>query len=362
MSTVIFQNMGNSVMKATDALVIPASTGLINDLQPMASIGVTIYLFCMFAMMVLGMVQTPLGKVLTVVGKIAIVAAFFEVSNYHQYVVGGFTALQSGLIEALGLSGGDMYGVLDNTLATGMDLVIQCLNNSDDAGLFTSPGSMFMWFFCGCIVAAGVGFVCLVGFAAIVLSQFSLSIMFAIGPFFIMLAFFPMTSRFFEGWFSTVMNYVLLGVIASVMMSFAIAAISAYMGVADLSGDGEVNPVMVTAEVFVMTCVLAFGIYTAASMAASLAGGLSMATITLAHIVRAAKAPYSILNPQQVKRDGKSGLLTQASRAEHWGSGNTWANPKWAQQQLNNFFGRGGSTSNGGGWGKWQGGNARVNT
>lgn len=355
METQVFQFIGSTVTNATDAFVGPAAQQLMGALQAFALTSISLYIFLMGAAILFGTVQAPIGKFLIQCLKLVFITAIaLTADTYSSFVIDTFEGLEAGLAEAMnvgGVSPTSIYQVLDSTLGKGVELMNICFRQADEAGW--NFGSVMGWILAGVAVALGITAVSVLGGAAIILAKFALAILFALGPFFILLLCFPITSRFFDTWFSQVMNYTLLVVIIAIIMAFAMAAIGSFLDVADFSGAGEVNALMVAAEVTALSFVLVFIIYQAYGMSAALAGGLSMAALTAAHLAVPGRMARQAINPSSTRRDLESGMMVKGSRADHLVAGNTPFNPAYSQRMLSQI---------GKNYGRWQGGRIRKDT
>lgn len=341
----IFQFIGGTVTNATNAFVGPAAGNLIAGLQGLTLSLVTLYILMMGWAVIMGQVQEPIKKVLTQWFKIIVITAFvLTADTYAFWVVESFNALEQKLANAMNIGSPDatsLYAILDQTVGKGVELASLCLQNSDDAGW--NLGSVAGWMLASVVVAFGTALVAVFGGATLIVAKFALAIMFAFGPFFILLLMFPVTARFFDAWFSQVMNYTLLAVIIALIMSFAMAAFGAMIGGADLSGSGDVNPLMVSVQIFILSFVLVFIIQQSLGMAAGLAGGLSMSALTAAHMLTPARIVRNAADPVTTRRDMQSGMLTTARRSNHLIAGNTALNPAYLQnitQQAGKNWGR----------------------
>lgn len=352
METQIFQFVGATVTNATDAFIGPATSQLMTALQALALAGVSLYIYLMGAAILFGTVQSPIGKfVIQSLKLVFITAIALTADTYSAVVVSTFEGLEAGLAEAMNVgevSSTSIYQVLDQTLGKGVELMNTCFRQADEAGW--NFGSIIGWILAGIAVAVGVTAVAVLGGAAVIVAKFALTIMFALGPFFILLLCFPVTARFFETWFSQVMNYTLLVVIIAIIMAFAMAAIGAFLQSADLSGAGEVNALMVAVEISALCFVLVFIIYQAYGMSAALAGGLSMAALTAAHMAVPGRMAKQAINPTSTRRDLESNMMVTRSRADHLIAGNSMINPAYSQRALGQI---------GKNYSRWQGGSVR---
>lgn len=353
----VFQFIGETVSNATDAFVDPAAGNLIGVIAPIAITGVTLYLTLFGYMIIAGKIQQPFQDFMLKAAKIILISAFaLNVGNYTGAVKEAFTGLESGLSAALaGGAATNIYETLDNSFNKGLDLVGTAFQKADEAGW--NIGSALGWIVTGLVVALGTLLVTLLGAAVIILAKFALGVMFALGPLFIMALLFPVTARFFDSWFSQVMNYVLTIVIMAVVMTFAMAAYDAFIAGADLEGGGSDNPMFAALQIGALTGVLCFIIYQVGGMASGLAGGISMAAMTLRQMAspvtggkNAIMGAGNMVNPVSTRRDLQSGMMASGRRLDHLVAGNTVLNPAYRQALRENL---------GKNWGAARGGTAK---
>ncbi len=345
MEPTIFQYAGGTVTNAINAFVSPAAANLTTALQGVTLAMVTLYIMAMGWGIAMGQVQVPISKFAVQCLKIIFITSFVLVaSNYGSLVVGGFEALETLLSTALnGSPAANIYQVIDNTLGRGMALAMDCLSNAKTWHI----GYAAAWLIAGLLVIIGTVGIVLLGGAAIIAAKFMLAILFALGPFFIVMLMFPITARFFDGWFSQAMNYTFVVVTISVVMSFAMVGFESFVLAADPSGPGEQNPLVVGAEVLLLACIFGFIIQQVYGMAAGLAGGLSMAALTYVHMATPGRIARNAVDPMSSRRDMQSGMQTTARRHEHLLAGNTPINPAYNQSMRQNI---------GKNWGRAKGG------
>lgn len=356
----VFQFIGESVSNATDAFVEPAATNLMFALQMLALTGVTLYITLTGYAISTGAVESPFWTFIKQCVKIIIIAAFaLSVDGYFGKVVTALGGLEEGLAQALNPDAGaapmNIYQVLDRSLGKGLELVATCFQRADDAGW--SIGSAFGWVIAGLVVGIGTALVSALGGAMVIVAKFSLAIMISVGPLFILSLMFPITARFFDSWFSQVMNYTITIVIMAVIMSFAMGAFESFVARAEITDADGSNPLFAALEIGALTGVLIWLILQAGGMASGLAGGVSMAAMGVRHLMSpvtgglsAVKGVGNMINPVSTRRDMGSGMMTTASRASHLVAGNTAWNPAYRQHVMQNM---------GKNWGKANGGTVK---
>ncbi|RYZ91360.1 MAG: type IV secretion system protein [Proteobacteria bacterium] len=359
MDPMIFKYIGETVTNATDVFVQPAAQSLMLSLKWLVVTGVTLYITLTGYAISTGAVEVPMWTFVKQCLKIIIIAALaLTVDGYIIGVTGAIDGLETGLIQGMSssLSPVSIYEVLDKSVGKGFEIVILCFQKADEAGW--SFGSVISWSVTGLIVFAGTVLVSLLGGGVIIVAKFSLAVMLAVGPLFIVSLMFPITARFFDSWFSQVMNYVMTIVIMAFVMTFTMKAFDSFIAQADFSGGGEFNPMFSALQIGVLTGLLCWIILQATGMASGLAGGISSSVMGIRHLVspvtssiETARGAGNRLNPMSTRRDMQSGMMTTARRGNHLVAGNTMWNPAYRQHVISNM---------GKNWGHATGGSAKA--
>lgn len=358
----LFRYIGGTVQNATDAFVQPAAANLMSALQGLVLTGVTLYITLIGYFAMTGAVETPLKTLIKQLFKIAFISSLALTADvYMSYVVAGIQGLESGLAEALSRSSTPtdapltIYQILDQSLGRGFAIVMQCLQKADEAGY--SFGTVLSWWGAGIIVGIATVLVAGLGGGIIIVAKFSLAVLFALGPLFIVALMWPVTARFFDSWFSQVMNYVITIVIMAFILSFAVSAFDEFISRANFSGDGEYNPMYSSLQIVLLTGLLCWIISQASSMASGLAGGVSSAAMGIRHLLMPVtkamdmgKSTKNFVNGPSTRRDLESGMMVTAGRANHLIAGNTVWNPAYRQHVMNNI---------GKNWGRASGGSVK---
>lgn len=333
----VFQYIGQTVSNATQAYVAPAAADLITSLQLFALVAVSLYIMLQGFLLAAGAMPSPFMTVLKNAFKIVFINAIaLSADNYGYYVVQAIGGLESRLADALNVDSAattSIYQVIDATLTRGLEIAAECLQNADNTS-WRDFGQLFGWWLCALVVAGGTMLVVVLGGANIILAKFAIAIMFSVGPLFILLLIFPATSRFFDAWFSQVINYTLLVVIMAVIMSFAMVAFDNFVGGANFQGIDDINPMFAAGEIFVLSFVLNRLIKEAAGMASGLAGGMAIGAVTLSQLLSPLRRPAQAINPKSTRRDLQSGMQSTAGRLNHLAAGNTVLNPAYSQHLM----------------------------
>lgn len=356
MEPMVFQFIGGTVTAATDAFLNPTIERLVLALNTFVLFCVTIYVLVTGFAIIGGFIERPIEAFAKQAFKIVLIVSIaLSVGAYSSLVMGLFTAFEGMLSGALNTSGRtatDIYQLLDQSLGQGLEIVARCYAAADNAGF--NIGSAIGWIIAGSVVAAGTVVITGLGAGVVIVAKFSLAIMFALGPLFLITLIFPAVSSFFDKWVAQVLNYTLVIVILAVVMTFAMAAFTAFIGEADF--DGGQNPIVAALQILVLAGILAWIILQANGIASGLAGGMSSAAMTLRHMATPARmatggasAARNLVDPRSTRRDLESGMMTTARRSNHLVAGNTVANPAYRQHVLQQA---------GKNWGRAKGGKA----
>jgi len=345
----IFSTLGKLFDNATKAFVTSNATSIMAEIKPVAIIGITLYIVIFSYSVLGGYVQEPIKNLIYKCGKIVLISFFaFNIAFYLDNVVGTINGLQDGLASTLGHKNSNgIYGQLDTTLGKGFDLMSYALKKAANCTWY-ELGSIILWYIVAGLVAISSIAIVLTGGMMIITASLLLKILFSIGPLFIMCSMFPMTTRFFESWFGQVINYVLTIVFVAVVMAFAIEIYTRIIGAVDFdSQDG--NTVVMAIELVLVGYVLYRSVLKTGEIASGLAGGVSLAAMSLGQIAAATLAPLAVagrvaskarnfIDPMTTRRDMQSGMMVTARRNNHLLAGNTALNPAYRQHVMQNMF------------------------
>lgn len=355
--TTVFKTIGDSLDNTAKQVLEPAVTAFVGALIPVATTGVALYLMVMGYMILTGAVQESFYTFLKQALKVLIVAAFaLNADTYQHQVAETLRTLDIGLVQALGQSqDASIYQTLDRELSKGLGLVTNCFARAvDSGGVVSGLGSSLSWAFAGIIVALGAVAVPLIAAINILVAKMSLALVLAVGPLFIMCLMWPVTARFFDSWIAQSLNYVLTITLLTLMTTVAMKIFGVFIAKVDFTDSG-VNPVIAGLEILIVGLVLGYLLLQAAGMASGLAGGMSLAAVSMRHLGGLAGAGMKVasaLNPnkQKTRLDASTGQKSTQSRGKHLMDGNTVLNPRHRQAVR---------ASLGKNWGKASGGEAK---
>jgi len=356
----VYQGLGGAIASGIGTYVTPATGRLIDALAVSLGVFLYLYLWLFFAAILFGLTQRPMGDLGRVGFRYVLVGAIaLTPVMYDSTVVGFFSGLETDLVMIMtGAESGEVtsiYQVLDETFATGLDLLVACFDRAKALG-WRDLGMILMWQGSGIVIGVAAAGLTAIGAITIIVAKLLLAVLFAVGPLFIVCIIFPALGRFFDAWVAAVLNKVLVIVFTAVTMAFSLAMFSRYLE--GVSFEGEQNPVLAALLIVVIATSLGFVVHALKGEAASLAGGLAMSAITLRQSAQMAMSPISntsgamsaarnAVDPRSTRRDLESGMLVTAPRSHHLAAGNSFASPADAQHDARNA-GRHGARASGG--------------
>lgn len=147
---------------------------------------------------------------------------------YNGIIVDTFFSAPS-LLAARIIGPYDSVAAVDEVLFAGSDISDALYRR---AGIFDGEVSFY---FAGLLVQIIVGVTAVYTMFLLVLSRIALSVLLALGPFFIALLFFDTTRKFFESWIAQLANYALItiltGLVAALMLTIITRAAERALGV-----------------------------------------------------------------------------------------------------------------------------------
>lgn len=354
----IFHYIGTMFDNATATFVSSKSASLIAAITPMAIAGIGLFITTYGYLIMAGKIQEPFKDFVFKCAKIIFIAAFaLNTANYLHYVVEAINGLQSGLSSALGTGTGaaSIYDQLDQTLTKSFRIFQKCMEKAQDASWY-DIATVIRWYSIGALIIVATLAVVLVGGFIIITASILLKVMLAIGPLFIMCLFWPVTARFFESWLGQTLAYVLKIVSVAIVLALAENIFGRIVDHADVTA-ADSNGLIMGIEIVIVGYILYRVMIEVVGSMASIAGGVSMAVMTLANMASATSAPLraaraaknvggaarNVVDPMTTRRDLQSGMMSTARRSNHMVAGNTAWNPAYRQhlkQNLGRNWGR----------------------
>lgn len=336
----IFEWIGKNIDGLLQNYIAVTSSNVINDFIGIFIAGGTLYFLFLGYMIMAGYVQQSAEQILKVAVKFALIAGLaLTPSMYMSNVVTSIQGLEGGLAASFsGLNQGkteNIYQVLDQTFKSGYDLALKLFAQAGKRD-FLEIGPMFFDYFNGTIIYGATILIALPAGAMIVAAKVMLSIILAVGPFFIaMLLFSNLTTKWFSAWFSQVMTYIFQIAMITAVLSFGMRLFSEIVSKSDFNGDN--NDLATTSMLLTVSFVLYYLIANAYKLGGFLGNGLSLESISLKQATSPATRTVSMINSQSTRRDLQSGQMVTAGRLNHLAAGNTIYNPQYARHVAKNL-------------------------
>lgn len=191
-------------------------------LEPVIVTLATLYVVVWGYLHLMGRIEEPfVAGVKRLIVMALILGVSLSLWYYNEIIVDTFFSAPSALAARV-IGSYDSVGVIDGLLYAGSD-VATALNRR--ASIFNGN---FSFFLASLAVHIIVGLTAVYTMFLMVLSRVALSVLLALGPFFIAMLFFDTTKRFFESWIAQLANYgfitILTGLVAALMLRVVMRA------------------------------------------------------------------------------------------------------------------------------------------
>lgn len=286
-STKVFESIGQTFDNAVQTFVADVATSTIATVYPWALGFLSLYVMLYGYMIAFGKIDEPFKEGIIKCVKIMFIGTMaLNADMYLNGVVSAFQGIEEGLTSAFsGGNGGSIYASLDSSLSKGLELILQCRQKAQEAG-WTEFGTSLGWWLIALIIAIGFALVVVFGGVLIMVSSVYMKILFAIGPVFIMAAMFPVSVKFFDAWAGYVLNHTLIIALCAVVLTFGVSVYD--HEITKVTIDSDQNMLLVSLELLVIAAIIYAVMKGVPSMAAALAGGITMAVMGVTGIGRSA--------------------------------------------------------------------------
>jgi type IV secretion system protein VirB6 len=269
-STGIFVYIGTSIDNALSTFVTTTSSSVASAITPMVTAAVTIWILMYGWATMRGEVQEPVSQFARRAFMISLILAFaLGAGVYQSNVVSAVNGVADGLTAIVAPSGStNIYSGLDQLDSQSFDLM----------QTYWERGTNLMpWGGYGDLIAALVVALCscillLVAGGFVMLAKTALALILGLGPLFIACLAFAPTSKFFDGWLSKVVNYLLLLVLMASIAGLAISIFGTYLGTLK-SASTETNALGDAFNMLILCGSLVVIALQAPAISAGLAGG-----------------------------------------------------------------------------------------
>ena len=242
-------------------------------LEPLVASLAIVYVMVWGYLHLIGKVDEPfLQGAKRIVTLALILGVSLQLWAYNEVLVDTFFQVSSRLAAAI-VGTFDYVGVIDEILFRG-----------DEAGtLLVQRGGIFKgnfsFYLAGCAVYLLVGLTALYTIFLLSLSRIALSVLLAIGPFFVAMLLFDSTKRFVESWLAQLANYALITVLSVLAAALMMRLVT--VATADALGAGGGIEIAHALRVCMAAGLTLLVMRQVMPMAAGLASGLALSTFGL---------------------------------------------------------------------------------
>ncbi|KVL25464.1 conjugal transfer protein TrbL [Burkholderia territorii] len=301
MAITVFTDMFNSFDQSVLQTINTGSANLISLISPLASAGFSMYVLIVLIGYWRGRVEQPfVDFVWKCIGWAFVLTAGMNISYYTQYVVPFFNGFGDDISSAL-TNGPPLTSGLDNLLTLYLTSITTMFSGLGyDVGLYVEMAILALL-----LLLVG-GIFLAIAAAFIILAKFSLGLLLALGPMFIVAGLFPATSRFFDNWIGQCVNYGIL------------VALFSALGAIEVTYATSIIPHAFTPASVLLTWTLEAKIVASGfvfiiislnlpSMASQLAGGVGLSAMT-GKVAGAARSAAAVMKAAtKVGRSGADG-------------------------------------------------------
>ena len=230
----------------------------------------TVYVMIWGYLQLTGKIDEPfVSGVKRIILLIVVLGCALDLWLYNDLIVDTFFRSPGEL--AAGVIGADgSVGIIDQIIFSGGDAASLLIQKG---GIFNGD---FSYYLAGFAVYFVVGVTAIYAMFLLALSKIALSILLALGPFFIGLLFFETTKRFFESWIAQLANYAFITILTVMVSALMLGIVSSVaQQAADLGGGISIADAMRVCMAAGLTLLIMRQVM---PMAAGLASGLALSS------------------------------------------------------------------------------------
>jgi len=233
----------------------------------------TVYVMIWGYLQLTGKIEEPFATgVKRIILLVVILGGALNLWLYNDLIVDTFFrspgALAAGVIGAY-----DSVGIVDQIIFAGGDAASLLIQKG---GIFNGD---FSYYLAGFSVYFIVGVTAIYAMFLLALSKIALSVLLALGPFFIALLFFETTKRFFESWIAQLANYAFITILTVMVSALMLGIVSSVaQQAADLGGGISIADAVRVCMAAGLTFLIMRQVM---PMAAGLASGLALSSFGL---------------------------------------------------------------------------------
>ena len=233
----------------------------------------TVYVMIWGYLQLTGKIEEPFGTgIKRIILLVVILGGALNLWLYNDLIVDTFFRspgeLAAGVIGAY-----DSVGIIDQIIFSGGDAASLLIQKG---GIFNGD---FSYYLAGFSVYFIVGVTAIYAMFLLALSKIALSVLLALGPFFIALLFFETTKRFFESWIAQLANYAFITILTVMVSALMLGIVSSVaQQAADLGGGISIADAVRVCMAAGLTFLIMRQVM---PMAAGLASGLALSSFGL---------------------------------------------------------------------------------
>ena len=269
----LFSELFKKIDTATATFITDTVSKSITAIAPIMTIGLTLSFIAYGWLIIRGVVEMPITDFMGKIIKISIIISIALTSGFYQAEIAAVICkTPDELINALVLDSVKQDGAataIDYAADKGFAISSKAFDHS---GFFVENGITYCVIGIVTLMATGI-FVALGG-TILILSKLILSILAGIGPFFILALLWQPTVRFFEMWVAQVVNYILLGVLTTMIFGLLLSIYNIYME--DIKFDGVQNVAATLGGAVVLSVAMIIILLQVPTLASALSGGISL--------------------------------------------------------------------------------------
>jgi type IV secretion system protein VirB6 len=239
-------------------------------LEPAVTTLVVVYVMGWGYLQLTGQIEEPIRDGLLRIGRIVLVIGIgLRLWLYHDLIIDTFFEAPSSLAASI-VGAPDSVTIVDEIIFTGGDAATTLI---EKGGILDGN---FSYYLAGFFVYLAVGIAAIYTIFLLSLAKVALSILLALGPFFIATLLFRVSTRFFAAWITQLANYGLIAVLSTLTVALLMQLLTTAAAQAAAEGTG------ITIAQGVKVCFAAALIFLVLRqvlpLAAGLASGVSLST------------------------------------------------------------------------------------
>ncbi|KWN82991.1 type IV secretion system protein [Burkholderia stagnalis] len=304
MSTGIFNFVGGTLENALVTFANTTSANLAGAIVPLVTSALTIWVYVYGWAVMRGEVHEPVQQFVWKAVKITIILSFaLGTGLYQSAAIQGANSLADGLAQVFNPGSSSVYDALDALNEQGSQISMSLMDRAQQSMPWGGYSDMFAAII---MMLAGIVLLLVAG-GFVMLAKVFLYFVLSVGPIFIATLAFPPVARFFDGWLSKILNYVLLLAFAAGLCGLYLALCKHFF---TLMGNesGATNALADAGDFALAACLMALLARQLPAVTAGLVGGSAVggAGSFIAGMMLGSRAPKP---PKQPKGPNGGGRL-----------------------------------------------------